>query len=76
MSSSMVSWTVGAVDRLMLVAVAARDHHTVGAAVVGDRAVGAGQFGVHGIFQTQQTVSVPVDSADDVGRQRPARVLA
>ena len=65
-----------AVDRLVLIAVAAGDHHAVGAAVVGDGAVGAGQLGVHGILQPEQTVAVPVDSADDVGRQRSAGILA
>ena len=65
-----------AVDRVVAVAVAAGDHHAVGAAVVGDRTVGAGQHGVQRVLEAEQPVAVPVDAADDVGRQRAARVLA
>src|SRR5690606_4087399 len=65
----------GAVHRLVPVAVAARDHHAVGAAIVGDRTVGAGQHRVQGVLQPEQPVAVPVDAADDVGGQRSARIL-
>ena len=64
------------VDRVVAVAVAAGDHHAVGAAVVGDRAVGARQLRVERILEAEQPVAVPVDAADDVRGQRPARVLA
>ena len=63
------------VDRLVPVAVAARDDDAVGPAVVGDRAVGSGQRGVQRLLEAQQPVAVPVDAADDVGRQRSARIL-
>ncbi len=64
------------VDRVVPVAVAAGDHHAVGAAVIGDRPVGAGQRGVQRILESEQAVAVPVDAADDVGRQRSAGILA
>ena len=60
----------------MPVAVAARDDDPVRAAVVGDRSVGAGKNAVHRIFEPEQAVAVPIDAADDVGRERAARVLA
>ena len=64
------------VDRPMPVAVTAGDDDAVGSAVVGDRAVGSGQHRIQRLLQPQQPVPVPVDAADDVGRQRPAGVLA
>ena len=76
MSSSRVSCDRRAVDRVVPVAVAAGDHHAVGAAVVGHRPVGAGQRGVQRVLEAEQPVAVPVDAADDVGRQRSARILA
>src|SRR5262249_62400608 len=60
----------------MPVAVAAGNDHAVGPAVVSDRAVGSGQYGVQGVLKPEQPMSVPVDAADDVGRQRSARILA
>ena len=72
----MVSTTVEPFDGVVPVAVAAGNHHAVGAAVVGDQAVGSGQHGVERILKAQQAVAVPVDAADDVGRQRPAGILA
>ena len=65
-----------AVLSLVAVAVAARDHHPVGTAVVGDRAVGAGQHRIHRVLQAQQSVAVPVDATDHVGRQRTTGILA
>ena len=65
-----------AVDGGVPVAVAAGNHHAVGAAVVGDRPVGAGQRGVQRVLEAEQPVAVPVDAADDVGRQRSTRILA
>ena len=64
-----------AVDRVVAVAVAAGDHHAVGAAVVGDRSVGARELRVQRVLEAEQSVAVPVDAADDVGGQRATRVL-
>ena len=48
-----------------------RDHHPVGAAVMGERPVGAGE---HGSIdsQAEQAVPVPVNSTDHVRGQRAA----
>ena len=55
----MVSSTLRAVHRGLLVAPAAGDDRAVGAAVVGLRAVGAGERGVQRGLQSEQSVTVP-----------------